>query len=241
VDARKRYRFQVQWGQARSTDDLEGEVVEMSKYRPKESQIVAALPAFVGQIQQIPPKFSAVKIDGHRAYALARKGVDVALTARSVEIFSFELLRTENEDLAEFEIECGKGTYVRSLARDLAGKLGTCGFVAALERTQVGSFEKASSIGLENLEALGHSAAAREHLLPVETPLDDIPAVAVTGTDASRLRSGQAISLRAGMSAPTLGAVPHGTVLCQLGKGRPVALCEYERGQFRPFRVFNLH
>jgi len=236
------YRFTARWGEARATDDAEGEVVATSAVRPDADAIRAALPAFEGEIWQKPPAFSAIKVDGERAYDLARAGEAVDLVARPVYIARAELIEIPDGDHAVFEIECGKGTYVRSFVRDLAKKLGTEGFVASLRRTRVGPFDEMSAVTLDHLLALVHSPAAETHLLPVETPLDDIPAVPITDNDAGRLRNGQAIFLRAGMNVPksAYDADEEPVFLCTLGRGRPVAVCTLDAGQLRPVRVFNL-
>lgn len=243
MEAAKTYRFTARWGESRATDDAEGAVTGVSVSRPGAESIRSALGAFTGTIAQRPPCFSAVKVEGARAYDLARAGEPVALEARPVRVYRFTLLETPDGDHAEFEVVCGKGAYVRALVRDLAVTLGTLGHVVALRRTRVGPFDEAGAIPLDKLVALGHDAAAARHLLAVETPLDDIPAVPVTANDAGRLRSGQAIHLRAGMPVPgpAISADEVSAVLCTQGRGRPVALCAYEAGFLRPMRVFNLH
>ena len=242
VDARKIYRFTARWGEARTTDDSEGEVTATSTARPANEAIRAALPAFIGDIVQRPPAYSALKVDGARAYDLARAGEEVVLEPREVTVYRAELVEVPDADRAIFEVECGKGTYIRALVRDMAEALGTLGHVEALRRTQVGTFDEVKAIGLDKFLALSHDAAAEEHLLAVETPLDDIPAVPVTMGDAGRLRSGQAIFLRAGMKVPKPAELGGDgpAVLCTLGRGRPVALCALEAGSLRPVRVFNL-
>src|SRR5205085_5248372 len=206
MDGRKRYRFSVRWGEERDTDDAEGKVVAASEARPGADAINACLPAFTGTIAQVPPKFSAIKIEGERAYDLAREGQEVVLEARPVESHDLTLVETPDADTAIFEAECGKGTYVRALARDIGRVLGCLGHVSALRRTQVGPFAENDMISLAELEALCQKAAAGEGsladaLLPVETALDDIPAVAVSRADAARLQRGQAVLLR-GRDAP---------------------------------------
>src|SRR5690606_18006997 len=158
MDGRKRYRFTVRWGEARDTDDSEGAVTETSDARPDRDAIVAALGDFVGLIRQTPPAFSAIKIDGRRAYALARAGEAFAVEPREVQIDSFELIALQDRDHAVFDVHCGKGTYMRALARDLARRLGTVGHIAALRRTAAGPFDEAAAISLESLESLVHSA-----------------------------------------------------------------------------------
>jgi tRNA pseudouridine55 synthase len=237
IDAIKGYRFTIRFGEATSTDDAEGEIVERSPVRPARPEIEAVLPRFKGLIEQVPPVFSAIKVDGERAYALARAGEAVEMKPRAVTIHEIRLLGCPAADQAELEILCSKGTYVRSLARDLALALGTVGHVSALRRTRHGPFGEAAAIPLDKLCALGHIAPAPDlgaHLLPLETALDDIPALAVSGEDAARLKQGQGILLR-GRDAPILS----GSVLA-IHRGDPVALTEYEKGQLRPVRVFNL-
>ncbi len=249
MDDEKTYRFSARWGEARSTDDREGEVIETSAERPTPEALMDALPAFVGEIEQIPPAFSAIKVAGERAYDLARAGETVELKPRPVVIHELELLECPDENRALFEMTCGKGTYVRSLVRDLARHVGTCGHVDTIRRTAVGPFEEADAIPLEQFQELVHKGDALEHLLPVETALDDIPAVAVTGNDAARLRNGQSILLRddgvlghvKAISRQTSGEGQglEATILCSL-KGQPVALCRFDRGALKPTRVFNL-
>ena len=246
MDAEKIYRFTAKWGEARDTDDAEGKVTDTSDARPGRDEILAALPAFTGVISQVPPKFSAIKVDGERAYDLAREGSEVELKAREVEIYSFELIDQPDEGHASFEIECSKGTYVRSLVRDLAQKLGTFGHVSALRRLAVGPFDESCAQGLDKWIELSHIPPASEHLMPLETALDDIPALAVTGKDASRLRHGQAILARPGTIQVLDGAefsIDAGageTVYCSC-KGDPVAICHLRQGELQPIKVFNMN
>jgi tRNA pseudouridine55 synthase len=239
MDGRKIYRFTVRWGEERDTDDADGRVVATGDARPDRAAIEAQLPAYTGTIQQVPPRFSAIKIAGERAYDLARDGEAVELAARPVEIHRLELVAIPDPDHAEFEAECGKGTYVRSLARDIGRALGCCGHIKALRRLVVGGFSENDMISLEELTALCHRAAAGEasfagSLLPVETALDDIPALAVSRADAARLQSGQAVLLR-GRDAPIFRGTVYVTV-----SGRLTALAEVDRGEIVPKRVFNL-
>jgi tRNA pseudouridine55 synthase len=239
MEGRKRYRFTVQWGEERDTDDAEGRVVETSAARPEEAAIRAALPRFTGTIAQVPPRFSAIKVEGERAYDLARDGEVVELEARPVEIGRLELVERPDAGHAVFEAECGKGTYVRALARDLGRLLGTFGHVCALRRTAVGPFGPGDMIPLERLEALWHRAAAGEASLadalkPVETALADIPALAISRADAARLQRGQAVLLR-GRDAPIIRGAVYVTA-----SGLLVALAEVDHGEIVPKRVFNL-
>jgi len=239
MDGRKLYRFTVRWGEERDTDDAEGRVIETSGERPSPEAIRTLLPRFTGSIQQVPPRYSAIKIEGERAYDLARDGETVELAARPVEISRLELLESPDGDHSAFEAECGKGTYVRSLARDMGRALGCFGHVSALRRVAVGPFGEETTILLEHLEALCHRAAAGEGsladaLMPVETALDDIPALAVGRVDAARLHRGQAVLLR-GRDAPISGGPVYLTV-----EGHLLALAEMDHGEIVPKRVFNL-
>jgi tRNA pseudouridine55 synthase len=239
MDGRKRYRFTVTWGEERDTDDAEGRVVNTAAARPERAAITALIPRFTGTIAQVPPQFSAIKINGERAYDLARDGEHVDLKSRPVEVHSLALVDMPDPDHAIFEAECGKGTYVRAMARDMGRILGCLGHISALRRTCVGPFTEADLISLERLEALCHRAATGEAsfadvLLPVETALDDIPALAISKADAARLASGQAVLMR-GRDAPVLSGPVYVTASGQL-----VALAECDRGEIVPKRVFNL-
>jgi tRNA pseudouridine55 synthase len=242
VDARKAYRFTVRWGAETSTDDSEGPVTRESLSRPTTEEIVRALPQFVGQIMQVPPAFSAIKVDGERAYDLARGGEVVELAARLTHIHRVELVE-EAADSAVFEMSCGKGTYVRAFARDLGRALGCLGHVIALTRLSVGPFDLKAAISLENLEKSGTDGAAKRLLMPLATALDDIPGLAVTDQEASSLRLGQAILARGRVSlraeAVVDGDASGVPVYCRSRSGDPVAIAMFERGELRPTRVFN--
>jgi len=229
-DAAKAYEFTVKWGEARDTDDMEGVVTACSDIRPTKLEIEAALPSFVGEIEQIPPKYSAIKVDGARAYDLARDGRDVKLAARIVSVDSLRLVEIPSSDTAKFELRCGKGTYVRAIARDLGDKLGCFGHVVELRRTIVGPFDQRDAISLDMLEELRHKGALVEALKTVETALVDIPALAVTKAEANRLQCGQ--SLR-------VPSKTEGTVYVT-SKDELVAIAQFENGELRPVRVFNL-
>jgi tRNA pseudouridine55 synthase len=239
MDGRKRYRFTVAWGEERDTDDTEGRVVKTSELRPSADAVRALLPQFTGLIEQIPPQYSAIKVQGERAYDLARDGETVELKPRPVEIHELTLVEHGDNGQSVFEAECGKGTYVRALARDIGRILGCFGHICALRRTLVGPFRETDMIPLEELEALCNRAASGEGsladaLLPVETALDDIPALAVTRADAARLHRGQAVLLR-GRDAPNSSGTVYVTVA-----GRLLALAEIGNGELIPKRVFNL-
>jgi tRNA pseudouridine55 synthase len=237
MEGRKVYSFTVRWGEERDTDDAEGRITGVSAERPSADAISAALPRFVGQITQVPPRFSAVKIGGERAYDLARDGETVEIAARAVEIHRLELIETADQDHAKFVAECGKGTYVRALARDLGRLLGSLGHVAALRRTAVGPFAEDVSVSLDALQRARPdetAAAERAALLPVETGLAALPALRVSSADAGRLARGQAVLLR-GRDAPVMA----GWVSVS-SQGALIALAEVEKGELRPRRIFNL-
>ena len=245
MDAEKTYRFTAAWGEGRDSDDAEGEVTATSAVRPLISDIENALAAFTGELVQVPPSYSAIKVQGERAYDLAREGETVRLEPRTVFVRSARLLRQPDPHHAEFEMVCGKGTYVRAWVRDIAKALGTVGHVSALRRMAIGGFSVEAAIPLEKLKSFMHSPAAFEHLRPISTALDGIPALAVTGPDAVRLRSGNPILMRANLFARiTEEAGPSDdlqglTVFLSTQGGEPVALAELAQGELRPFRVFN--
>jgi tRNA pseudouridine55 synthase len=252
MDGEKRYRFTARWGIATDTDDSQGREIARSEARPTREAIRNAIPAFTGEISQVPPRFSAIKVDGERAYDLAREGEEFTLNAREITIHHAELVEIPDPDHAVFEMECSKGSYVRAWVRDIAEALGTRGHVVKLRRLKVGSFSEDAAISLESLEALGHSPAALERLLPLSTALDDIPALAVSGSDSVRLRSGNPILIRAPQLARLVTARDAGgnadvgtniqglTVFLSTPNGEPIALAEVAEGELRPFRVFNL-
>jgi len=233
MDGRKEYRFTLRFGEARATEDGEGEVTATSDVRPSDAAIRAALAPFIGRIDQMPPVFSALKIDGKRAYDLARAGETVELKPRPVTIERLELLARPDTDHADFVVACGKGTYIRSLGRDLARALGTVGHLSALRRTAVGPFREEAAISLPKLEALGHIPPLLGALVPVATALDDIPALALTDTQADRLRHGQPVLL-------TRDAPPAGTLVRAETGSKLVALVRSDGAALQPVRVFNL-
>jgi len=239
MDSKKSYRFTLRWGEKRSTDDCEGAVTQTSDVRPTEEQIIAALPGFIGDIDQVPPAYSAIKIDGKRAYELTRADKDPQMTSRIIHIAEFRLLGIIDSERAEFEVVSGKGAYMRALARDLAIRLGTLGHIETLRRTAVGPFHEKQAISLDKLEVLGHSAPPSEHLLPVETVLDDIPALALTETEARKLSQGQAIPVLPVANRSPLKNISQGDVVCAMAEGKLVALAKIKGGEIRPFRVMN--
>jgi tRNA pseudouridine55 synthase len=247
MDGRKIYRFTVRWGEERDTDDAEGRVTATSAERPGEPAIRALLPRFTGEIAQVPPRFSAIKVEGERAYDLARDGEVVELEARPVEIHRLELLEMPDADHAVLAAECGKGTYVRALARDIGRALGCFGHVAALRRTAVGPFTEDIATALATLQealpavpqegeppAADAPAPALPPLLPVEAGLAALPALRVSSSDAGRLARGQAVLMR-GRDAPVMAGW-----VSVLAQGSLIALAEVEQGELRPRRIFNL-
>ena len=241
MDGRKIYRFTVRWGVETDTDDTEGAAVATSDLRPAPADIAMVLPEFTGTIRQVPPSFSAIKVDGERAYDLARDGEPVELAAREIDVHRLDMVECPDADHAVFEAECGKGTYVRALARDLGRRLATRGHIVALRRLVVAPFEEADMIPLETIEELGQCApgaglseAHASLILPVATALDDIPALAVSRQDAARLRKGQGVVLR-GRDAPAVSGFVSITSLGEL-----VGIGEIERGELLPKRVFNM-
>ena len=237
VDGAKSYVFTVRWGEERDTDDADGRVVETSAVRPDAAAIEAALPAFVGEVMQTPPAFSAVRIDGRRAYDLARNRERVALAARPVRIDSLRLLARPDADHAEFSMRCGKGGYVRAAVRDLARALGARGHVAALRRESVGPFALEEAISLADLEAVGDSERA-ERLLPIERGLACLPALPVNADQADRLKHGRAVPLIRPPVAADGKPIGEGPLWARFA-GRPLALVERRAGELRPVRVFN--
>jgi len=237
MDGEKAYLFTVRWGEETDSDDSDGTVTVTSDKRPTQDQIEDILPRFLGEIEQVPPKFSALKIDGERAYDLARDGEDVQLAARTVVINALRLVESD-ADSATFAAECGKGTYVRAIARDMGRTLGCYGHVTSLRRTRVGPFSEDMALTVDALRTAGEEGPESPDLAaclqPVETALADLSEVRVTPHEASRLMNGQPVILR-GRDAP----VHLGTVYVTCG-GRLVALCEAEKGQLVPRRAFHL-
>lgn len=238
MDSAKGYRFLVRWGAETDTDDAEGQVTKESAERPSREAIEALLPQFRGTVMQTPPRYSAIKIAGERAYDLARDGEAFDIAPRPVQITRLDIVETREGEATVFEAECGKGTYVRAIARDLGRLLGCFGHVAELRRTRVGPLLEADAIPLERLEELSNSADGRDALKPalrpVETALDGIPALAVSGSDAAELKRGRSIILR-GRDAPI-----HSGLIYATSRGMLVAVGEVERGELKPTRVFNL-
>ena len=247
VEAKKTYEVEIKWGERTDTLDAEGAVVAVSGVRPTGQQIADILPNFMGEISQIPPKFSAIKIDGKRAYDLARAGEEPEMKPRLVQIDGLEVLDVHN-DTAIIRVDCGKGTYIRSLARDMAFALGTEGSVKSLRRTRVGPFEIDASFSLDALEELRHKALALEALLSLSTALDDIPVLAVNENERFDLKQGRAIVLHpsafAGLKAVfrprTIAGQDASRMVLATFEEQEIALCEARAGRLSPKRVFNL-
>jgi len=237
VDGEKAYRFTVRWGGETETDDTEGAITNTSDQRPDRASIEALLPQFHGEIMQVPPAYSAIKVDGARAYDLARDGETVVLDARPVFIDSLQLVDMPDAATSVFEARCGKGTYVRALARDMGRLLGCYGHVIALRRTRVGPFDEAIAVTMDDLMAAGDSSDPDQLsrlLQPVETALVDLPELLVSQSDAASLARGQTVLIR-GRDAPILSGPAYAT-----SKGRLIALGELAKGALHPTRVFNL-
>ena len=239
----KIYHFTVTWGEQRNTDDSEGEVIKTSDNRPAKEDILALLPQFTGEIEQLPPQFSAIKIEGKRAYDLARSGDEPELKPRKVTIEELRLVDTrENE--ADFEMTCSKGTYVRSLARDMGEALKSFGYISSLRRTTVGCFSAENAISLDILEKMDYVAARSVALLPVQTVLDDIPALAINQEETAKIRSGQSLEFVSRPNFERLRAAGLGEketkVALALFESEPVALIESTKAQIKPLRVFNI-
>jgi tRNA pseudouridine55 synthase len=235
MEGRKVYRFTVRWGAETDSDDADGTVTRQSDRRPAREEIVAAIPAFTGTLMQVPPAFSAIRIDGERAYDLARDGEAVTLEPRPVEVHRLSLTDLPDPDTAVFEAECGKGTYVRAIARDMGRALGTAGHVVALRRLVVGPFDEADMVTIEALRAAREAEgpeACDAFLRPVELAVGDLPQLSFAGHDAERLGRGQSVLLR-GRDAP-LWSGP----AAALSAGRLIAIGEVASGEFCPRRVF---
>ena len=238
VEGRKGYCFTVRFGAETDTDDAHGKVTATSEHRPAPEEIETALSQFTGEISQVPPRYSALKVDGARAYDLAREEVAFELEPRTVLIEQLLLVDVPDPDRCRLEARCGKGTYVRALARDLGRALGTAAHVEALRRTCVGPFDEACAIPLAKLRELAAGAGGREALLgvlkPVEVALSEIASLSLSSADAARLRMGQSVLLR-GRDAPIVRGPVYAT-----SRGTLVAIGEVCQGEFKPRRTFNL-
>jgi tRNA pseudouridine55 synthase len=235
TDGEKEYEFVLQFGAFTNTDDSEGEIIETSDITPSKEDIEQVIPLFVGKIKQVPPVYSAIKIDGQRAYKLARKGQDVEIPEREIEIFDLQLLDVNANRQAKFKVRCSKGTYVRTLGRDIAVKLGAKGYLQELRRTKCGKFSIDDAILLENLKKIVHIDDLKKSLLPLETSLRDIADLAVSESDAIKLKQGQGLSPRAYDVSKYLGQE-----MAVFSQGKLVAIVRVDEKRISPIRVFNL-
>ena len=252
----KQYAFTVRWGEARSTDDTEGHVTDRSDFRPTPDEIARVAAQFVGEIEQTPPAFSAIKVDGQRAYDLSRAGATVDLAPRTVTIQAIKVTEHLSHELTAFDVTCGKGTYIRSLARDMGERLGCFGHVAALRRRRVGGFSERDAIALAEIEGFRHSPARPDSgstdsfddlpealassLLPLETALDDIPALILTRSEAERIRHGQPVPVLRTANRECIAPLADGDTLWAGSDGKPVALLKLEGHMVHPIRVLNI-
>ena len=243
-DKQKCYSFTIKWGETTETDDLEGAVLERSEVRPNIKQINSIIPSFIGEILQKPPIYSAIKVNGQRSYKLARKNIEVNHEFRKVEIYDLILKKIINLDKAEFEVKCGKGTYVRSLAKDLAEKLHTKGHVIQLRRLSVGNFEEKDTILIDFTKEIIHSPMIFNKILPIETVLDDIPALVLNKTEARQIKQGQKLELNC------LENIDHFLKknpnynkfekIYAVENNDPIALIKIYEGIVKPARIINL-
>ena len=240
---KKKYSFTIRWGEATDTDDIEGNITERSNSRPNKKKIQNALCSFTGKILQIPPNFSAIKINGERSYDLARKNISVRHKPRQIEVYEFNLKKILNIDYAEFEVICGKGTYIRSLARDLAEKLNTKGHVIKLRRHFVGNFDEKDKIFIDFSEEIIHSPSILKKIIPIEKVLDDIPALFLTTTEAMKLRQGQKIRLNSlKFNKNFITEYPNYQKferVYTVSNKKLVALIEINNGLVKPKRIIN--
>ncbi|WP_428407145.1 tRNA pseudouridine(55) synthase TruB [Hyphococcus sp.] len=240
MDAEKHYRFTARWGEARTTDDAEGDVIATSDKRPSREEIEAALGRFMGEIEQVPPQFSAIKVGGERAYDIARDGEEVKLEPRQVTIYDLQIVEMRSPDETVFEAKTGKGAYVRALVRDMARALGTEGYVAELRRLAVGPLRAEDGITLADLEAMASVEERDAALLPITHALSSMPQAAIDGPEADKLRRGQPAVISPatakGVRGETAGVIEG--VLAVLHDDA-VAICELDGLKLKPSRVFN--
>ncbi len=238
VNAEKKYRFIIKWGEQTDTDDAEGKIINTSDFRPLEKNIKKTLKFFIGNIKQKPPRFSALKINGRRAYKLARNNDNFEIPLRSVKVLDLKFLKCIDGNLAEFEVTCEKGFYIRSLARDISLKLGTFGHVHTLERTKVGRFHIKDAFSLETLEKLVHSAAAgnmaEDFLLPLDCVLDDIPALNISDEEAKMFCHGQAINKKLSSDY-----IPIGSDVLVKNRDKSLGIAVFFEESLKPKKVFS--
>ena len=233
----------MKWGEATDTDDIEGNIIGKSDFRPKKEEIQNALFSFIGKINQKPPIFSAIKVNGKRSYNLARKNIPIIHKPRPIDVYALKLKKIINIDFAEFEVTCGKGTYVRSLVRDLSEKLNTRGHVIKLRRHLVGNFNEKDTFFIDFFEEIIHSPTFLKKIKPIEKVLDDIPALFLTETEATKLRLGQKIRLNSlkfkGNFIEEYPNYQKFEKVYTVSNNKVVALIEIDDGLVKPKRVFN--
>ncbi len=243
ADERKKYFFRIAWGEFRDTDDVEGKIMESSSARPKSAQIISALPNFLGKIKQVPSRFSAIKIDGKRAYELARKDIEFEIKQREVEIFSLKLISNSSE-FSEFEVECSKGTYIRSLARDICKKIGVCGYVSKLTRLAVGKFIYQKRISLDVLKQVTTYGGSffDGSLLCLQDVLGFMVEVKLDDLDASKFKNGQIITInmspQSDQSLAHNSLAPHADIVRVVNNGELIGLGSFAEDKLRPINVF---
>ncbi len=233
-EQKKIYRFEVTWGKQTTTDDAEGDTLLTSNYRPSEKEIIAILPQFTGKIRQVPPRFSAIKVAGKRAYDLARQGEDFSLPERPTYIYALKLLVIKSSEVAQFEVECQKGTYVRSLARDMAKALGTLGFASMIDRLAVGRFHKDAALSYETLAICDEKILKRDHVQNIIAGLDDIPAVMINEQEVEKIRCGQELRTSVSLCHELC-------ILCLHTAENPIAIAQVKGTRILPKRVFVLN
>ena len=239
MEGSKTYKFTIRWGVSTKTDDSEGEIIATSGVRPSKLAISHALRKFIGEINQVPPAFSAIKINGKRAYNLARKHHSFQILPRLVKVETFVLLDMPDEHEATFEIKCGKGTYIRSVARDLGQELNTFAHLKKLCRTVVGPFSSADAISLDYLEGLGHSAANSEYFFDIKAVLAGIPALALESDDAAKVRHGQAVPIQRAVNIGEKLEIKEGREVAAFFGGKVFALAKVKDGEIKPHRILN--
>ncbi len=235
TDGKKEYEFIIQWGVESDTDDSEGEIIRRCEKIPSKDEILKVIPEFIGKIIQVPPAYSAIKINGQRAYDLVRKGIEVNIPPREVEIYALEFECELPGNQAKFKVTCSKGTYIRTLGKDIARKLGSLGYLQELRRTKCGNFDLRQKILLENLENMVYGEDLEKFLLPIETFLCDITVIAVSEADAAKLKMGQGLS-------PKLYDVREamGKEAVAMFDDKPAAIVRIDERKISPVRVFNL-
>ncbi|MDR1693806.1 MAG: tRNA pseudouridine(55) synthase TruB [Lactobacillaceae bacterium] len=235
TDGEKEYEFIVKWGASTNTDDSEGDVIASTNNIPTKAEILKTIPCFIGKIKQIPPMYSAIKINGERAYSLARQGQEVDMPEREIEIYDLELLEMLPDNSSKFRVRCSKGTYVRTLGKDIALKLGSLGYLKELRRTKCGVFSLNDKILLESLKNMVYKEELARVLLPIETSLRDIAVIAVSEGDAAKLKQGQRISPKNYDAGHLIGS---GAVA--VFNDNLVAIVGVEESRISPLRVFNI-